>query len=55
MLLSEATSTGFFELVPWIVFFPVIGLVLNLIFGRKWGETGVAITAVGASAAAFVV
>jgi NADH-quinone oxidoreductase subunit L len=57
MLLSETTSTGFFELVPWIVFFPVIGLVLNIIFGQRrwWGETGVAITAVGAALASFVV
>jgi NADH-quinone oxidoreductase subunit L len=57
MLLSEVTSTGYFELVPWIVFFPVIGLVLNLIFGRRrwWGETGVAFTAVGAAALSFAV
>ncbi|MEN8241413.1 MAG: NADH-quinone oxidoreductase subunit L [Chloroflexota bacterium] len=53
--MSETTSTGFFELVPWIVFFPVIGLVLNIIFGRKWGETGVAISAVGAALGSFVV
>jgi hypothetical protein len=56
MLLSEATtSTGFFALAPWIVFFPVIGLLLNIMFGRRWGEKGVAITAVGASALSLVV
>ena len=55
MLLSETTTTGFFELVPWIVLFPVIGLLLNVIFGRRWGELGVAITAVSASALSFVV
>ncbi len=56
MFLSEATtSTSFFNLVPWIVFFPVIGLLLNLMFGRRWGEKGVATTAVGASALSLVV
>ncbi|HSG25000.1 MAG TPA: NADH-quinone oxidoreductase subunit L [Anaerolineales bacterium] len=55
MLLSETTTTGFLELVPWIVFFPVIGLLLNIIFGRRWGELGVAITAVSASALSLVV
>jgi len=55
MLLSETTTTGFLELVPWIVFFPVIGLLLNTIFGRRWGELGVAITAVSASTLSLVV
>jgi NADH-quinone oxidoreductase subunit L len=57
MLLSETASTGYFELVRWIVFFPVIGLVLNIIFGRRdwWGERGVAITAVGAALGSFVI
>ena len=55
MLLSETTSTGFFQLVPWIVLFPVIGLLLNIMFGRRWGELGVAITAVSASALSLVV
>ena len=56
MLLSEATtSAGFFNLVPWIVFFPVIGLLLNLMFGRRWGERWTGITAVAASALSFVV
>ncbi|MEJ2484654.1 MAG: NADH-quinone oxidoreductase subunit L [Anaerolineales bacterium] len=55
MLLSETTTTGFLQLVPWIVFFPVIGLLLNTIFGRRWGELGVAITGVSASALSLVV
>ncbi|MGD8455842.1 MAG: NADH-quinone oxidoreductase subunit L [Anaerolineales bacterium] len=54
MLLSE-TTTGFFHLAPWIVFFPVIGLLLNVLFGRRWGEKGVAVTAVGASGLSLVV
>ncbi len=37
MNFSEAVSTGpqFFYLVPWIVFFPAIGLLINIIFGGK--------------------
>lgn len=54
MLLSETVSAGpsFFFLAPWIVFFPVIGLLLNLVFGGKWSEKligAVASTAVGLS------
>jgi len=55
MFLSETTTTGFFSLAPWIVFFPVMGLLLNILFGRRWGEKGVAITAVGASGLSLVV
>ncbi len=44
-----------FNLVPWIVFFPVIGLLLNAAIGRRVGERGSALIAIGASAAAFVV
>jgi len=44
MFLSEATPSGFFFLAPWLVFFPVIGLLTNIIFGdwfakRPSGET----------------
>ena len=57
MLLSEATTTGFdlFSLVPWIVFIPVIGLLVNLIFGRKWNERIIGIVASSAVALTFVV
>jgi NADH-quinone oxidoreductase subunit L len=62
MLLSETTTTGFFELVPWIVLFPAIGLVINTFmplimkaFKREWGEQGVAITAVTASGLSLVI
>ena len=30
MLWSEATTTGFFYLAPWLVFAPVIGLLVKL-------------------------
>jgi len=55
MLLSETTSSGFFFLAPWIVFFPVIGLLVNLIFGGKFSEKAIGWIASLASGAAFVV
>jgi len=55
MLLSEATTTGFFNLAPWIVFFPVIGLLLNIIIGGRLSEKGIGWLASAASFASFVV
>ena len=55
MLLSETTTTGFFFLAPWIVFFPVIGLLLNIIIGGKLPEKGVGWLASLAAFASFVV
>ena len=42
MYFSEAVSSGlqFFALVPWIVFFPVIGLLINMIFGGRMLKVG---------------
>ncbi|RJP51525.1 MAG: NADH-quinone oxidoreductase subunit L [Anaerolineaceae bacterium] len=59
MLFSETTSSGFFFLAPWIVFFPLIGLLTNLIFGgwfmkQPWGEKAIGWIASAASGAAFV-
>lgn len=45
----------FFNFVPWIVFFPVLGLLLNLTIGKKLSENGIGAIAVLASASAFVV
>src|SRR3989337_3063467 len=56
MLFSEASSgPTFFNLAPWIVFFPVIGLLLNLVLGRSLGERFVGTVAILASGAALVV
>ena len=60
MLFSETTSSGFFFLAPWIVFFPLLGLLTNLIFGgwfmkQPWGEKAIGWVASAASGAAFVV
>jgi len=61
--LSEVASNGpqFFSLVPWIVIFPVVGLLINSIFGG-WllrrgpgGERAVGIIASAASGLSFVV
>jgi len=51
----EATTTGFFFLAPWIVFFPVIGLLLNIIIGGRLPEKGVGWLASAASFGSFVV
>jgi NADH-quinone oxidoreductase subunit L len=48
-------NTGFLFLIPWLVFAPVVGLLVNIIFGGKLGEKAVGIIASLASGAAFVV
>jgi NADH-quinone oxidoreductase subunit L len=57
MYLSEIATTGpnFFTLVPWIVFFPILGLLINIIFGGKLGEKTIGGIASIASGLAFVV
>lgn len=56
MNFSEAVTSGlFFHLAPWLVFFPVIGLLINMIFGGKMSEKAVGTVASLASGAAFVV
>ncbi len=46
---------NFFDLVPLIVLFPLIGLLINLFTGKRLGERGVGIIAVGASGLAFLI
>ncbi|GAB4578472.1 MAG: NADH-quinone oxidoreductase subunit L [Anaerolineales bacterium] len=55
MLFAETSGPEFFFLAPWIVFFPVIGLLTNILFGRRMGERFVGVVASLASGAAFVV
>ncbi len=45
----------FFILAPWIVFFPVIGLLVNIIFGDRFSEKMIGTVASVASGLAFVV
>ena len=55
MLLSEVAISTLFSLVPLIVFFPVIGLLINLIFGGWMKEKAIGWLASAASGLAFVV
>lgn len=55
MPLSAASSSSFFFLVPWIVFLPVLGLLLNLIFSGRWTERLIGTVASAASGLTFVV
>jgi NADH-quinone oxidoreductase subunit L len=55
MFLAEPTPSGFFFLAPWLVFAPTVGLLINLIFGRRFNETIIGTVASLASGAAFVV
>ncbi len=49
------TAQQLFQLAPWIVFFPVIGLLINLAVGSKLGEKGIGLVASLAAGLAFVV
>ena len=57
MFLSEVTTGGpqFFNLAPWIVFFPVIGLLINMVIGGRLNEKVIGTLASLASGLAFVV
>ena len=55
MFLAEATQSGFFFLAPWIVLAPVLGLLINSIFGHRFSEKLVGTIASAASGAAFIV
>ncbi len=55
MLLSEVTISSLFNLAPLIVFLPVAGLLVNLIFGGKMGEKAIGVVASAASGLAFAV
>ena len=48
-------SGTFFQLVPWVIFFPLLGLLFNLIFGRRSSEKTVGTVASLASGLAFLV
>ncbi|HCK64758.1 MAG TPA: NADH-quinone oxidoreductase subunit L [Anaerolineae bacterium] len=55
MHLSETVQTGFYFLAPWLVFFPVIGLLINTIFGKRMSENQVGAVASIAAGATFIV
>lgn len=45
----------YFDLVPWVVFLPLLGLLANLLFGRRLSERAVGTIASLASGLSFVV
>jgi NADH-quinone oxidoreductase subunit L len=56
MFLSEAAQAeGLFIYAPLIIALPVLGLILNIIFGRRAGERFSSIVASGAVGAAFLI
>jgi NADH-quinone oxidoreductase subunit L len=56
MLFQEASQAApYVNLVPWVVFLPVIGLVVNLLIGKRIGEKGAGLIASLAAGGAFVV
>jgi NADH-quinone oxidoreductase subunit L len=56
MHLSEAILLDpTFQLVPWVVFIPLIGLLVNLLIGKRIGEKGSGTVASLAAGGSFVV
>jgi NADH-quinone oxidoreductase subunit L len=55
MVLNEATTGEFFYLVPFVVFFPLIGLLINMLIGGKLGEKAIGAIACFASGFSFVI
>jgi NADH-quinone oxidoreductase subunit L len=56
MVLSEvAQGEGLFLYAPLIILFPILGLLINMILGRRLGERGVGIVASGAIGLSFVI
>jgi NADH-quinone oxidoreductase subunit L len=53
--MNEAMNLDIFHLVPWIVFFPVIGLLINLAFGKWLGEKAIGAVASLAVVLSFMV
>src|SRR4030042_1932891 len=55
MVLNAANTEGFFYLVPFVVFIPLIGLLINIIIGGNLGERAIGAIACLASGLSFVV
>jgi NADH-quinone oxidoreductase subunit L len=55
MVLNEATTGEFFYLVPFVVFFPLIGLLINMVIGGKLGEKAIGAIACFASGLSFII
>src|ERR1043166_5979915 len=55
MHLAQTVNNGFFFLAPWLVFAPALGLLFNLIFGRRLSEGWIGFVASFASGVVFLV
>jgi NADH-quinone oxidoreductase subunit L len=53
--LQMEAGLGWFALAPLVVLLPVAGLLLNVVFGRRWGERATGLVACVAVGLAFVV
>src|SRR5215204_6563843 len=55
MHLAETVNTGFAFLAPWLVGAPILGLLINLILGRRFSEGWIGFVASLASGTTFVI
>jgi NADH-quinone oxidoreductase subunit L len=55
MPLTQAGNAGLLFLAPWVVFFPVIGLLINGAFGQRMSEKAIGTVAAAASGLTFLV
>ncbi|HET7012084.1 MAG TPA: NADH-quinone oxidoreductase subunit L [Anaerolineales bacterium] len=55
MLLQGEVGGGMFALAPLVIFLPVVGLLVNMAFGRRLGERFTGLVACSAIGLAFVV
>jgi len=55
MLLQEAVMNSTFQLVPLVVLLPLLGILLNWLFGKRLGEKGIGAIASLATGGSFVV
>lgn len=56
MIFQEVNqAVGGLSLVPWVVFLPVIGIVINLLVGRWLGEKGIGLVASLATTGSLIV
>ncbi len=55
MYFGESANYGFLFLAPWLIFFPTLGLLINVAFGHKFSERTIGAVASLATGAAFVV
>jgi len=55
-LLDSVEGAGSLQaLIPWIVFIPIIGMLLNIILGKRLNERAIALIAILASTGAFAI